>query len=78
MLSVSPPAHLPASLHKPLRARAPGAAMGSDLAPEGATHTHVRRVLYSESVISARVKELGAELSVAYAEKRPLVLQARA
>jgi hypoxanthine-guanine phosphoribosyltransferase len=38
----------------------------------------VSRVLYSESVISARVKELGAELSVAYAEKRPLVLQARA
>lgn len=38
-------------------------------------HPHVSHVLFSEEAISSRVRELGAELTTAYALRKPVVLQ---
>lgn len=70
----------PAASHH--RSVSPSPAMGHHA--DGATaftppevHPHVGKVLYSQSQIASRVTELARDLSQAYYDKSPVVLQAR-
>lgn len=75
---------VPGGAHNYHRSVSPGAVMAGREAPAGhvytpppAVHPHVGEVLYSAEQISTRVSELARDLSVAYYDKSPVVLQAR-